>query len=609
MSSRLFHLLFCYIALSVCGWGQTDPARQFFNQQWIAKNFSIPTQSVLIPLASSNTVIQKVSLDTSTKHGHVLPTHFGVNTPFRNGSNQRTRKHLYNGTVNVVRFPAGSGSNTYFFDGMIPNDMEDYIDSDGSTKSIMGINGLQSSAMTPDTFIYFKNDINGNAIVVINYFYARYGKTTANTRAARVQQAASYAASFVRKLNIQLGGNVKYWEIGNECYGKWETGYNVANPSIGIVTGKEYGEDFKVFVDSMKAVDPGIKIGAVVKDISDSWNQNVLPEVKDDADFLSVHNYFTTEAQATKFNILNSVSQIQTIKTTIQNDIVTFTGKAADYYPIAMTEFNSRGPYNCSMVNALFVSQILGEVIKNKFGLSALWVSEWNWDSVDQESKGFLAKNDPHQEDFSYRQSYIPFYYYNRVFGDNMVQCMSDIDSVKVYGSVFSSGHMGLVIINTSKDTQSLRISALNGSQKFALDKMYWYEMWANTLDTNTITYAYKKFFINGITSVTTGGGPANLDNVLPYESTIMKNSIIKLKPHSIQFIALVASNHYIFEGTTSSEWNNDSNWDKGCKPPTGYKGMITINANCTVQNGTPFTLNAGSNIIINSGKTLTWKW
>lgn len=506
-----------------------------FTENWKARNYSWATSITPKTLNASSSPAATVNVNISTLVSPVLPTQFGVNTNFRDGSDQRSRDSLYDGIITAMRFPAGSGSNTYFWDGNIPAQMNNYYDNTGAVKSVSGINGMNSNYMTPDIFIQFKNDINGQPIVVVNYFYARYGITSAGTRAARVQQAADYAAGFVRKLNIELGGKIKYWEIGNECYGQWEVGYNVVNSSIGKVTGKEYGQDFCVFAQAMKAVDPTIKIGAIVNDTDDGWNGGVLPEVQNTADFLSVHEYFTSVADATASNILAAVSQISGIKSTLNSCITKYTTKNAGYFPFVLSEFNSRGPYNCSMINGLFITQILGEVVKNGFGLSTLWVSEWSWNSKDLSTHGFLAKDDPEQADYTPRQSYIPFYYYSKCFGDYMVSSSSNSNNIKCYASTFSSGESGIVLVNTSNATKTVKLNFANNSGNLSVDKIQWYEFYANTIEP-TVS-GYKKFYINGATSTTTGGGPANLNAVKPYEATMPTNGVISMPAYSVFFI------------------------------------------------------------------------
>lgn len=183
--------------------------RNFYLDGWKEKTYLVPTVATENPLSTGSLVDATISINTSNELAKVLPTHLGSNTTFRNGNDQLSRTHLYtNAGHGAMRFPAGSGSNKYFWDGNIPADMEQVIDKTGLTIDVNGINGINRNYMTPELFAQFINDAGSQATVVVNYFYARYGKTTEGTRAARVQQAADYAASFVYKMNIELGANI-----------------------------------------------------------------------------------------------------------------------------------------------------------------------------------------------------------------------------------------------------------------------------------------------------------------------------------------------------------------------------------------------------------------
>ena len=52
---------------------------------------------------------------------------------------------------------------------------------------------------------------------------------------------------------------LRYWEVGNENYGTWEADNN-ARPHDPVT----YANRFREYWRQMKAVDPSIKIGAVV---------------------------------------------------------------------------------------------------------------------------------------------------------------------------------------------------------------------------------------------------------------------------------------------------------------------------------------------------------
>ncbi len=492
--------------------------RNFFLETWKTKKFPIPQQYTLKSLVTGTPdATMTVYLQDSLQP--VLPTQLGVNTTFRSGASMATdRIPLYQKSGwGVYRFPAGSGSNNYFWDGNLP---------DSTKVDFNPIDGTRAKYLTPAGFAVFKKAVNGEATVVVNYFYARYGITPEGTRKARVLQAARYAAGFVKKMNVELGAHVKYWEIGNECYGSWETGHVVD----GIpVTGKEYGEDLCVFAREMKKMDSTIKIGAVVYSKDGEWNRQVLAEVKDDADFLVVHNYFTSFKHTTYQDIMSSLPQVGEIKTMLDNLSQTVAGKPAGYFPVAMTEYNNRGNLTTTMANAIFVAEVLGELMRNGYGMATLWVGEWRWSPG---THGIIAVSDPDQPDYSPRQAYMDFRYYHSYFGDYLIKAVSDNDSVKTYASRFSDGKTGLVVINESSGTKKVKVNLRGTTVNIAT--AWWYEIYADNISEDN-----KKFYINGQTGTTPGGGPVDFDEVKPYKATLRKDNLFAVMPYSVNFIVL----------------------------------------------------------------------
>lgn len=538
-----FTILFVLVCLK--SQSQNTINTNIFSEQWKPKNYVQPTATVKKKLAVTANPDVIVQIDRQTVIAPVLPTQFGANTTFRSGSDQRSRVSLYKGIVNSLRYPAGSGSNLYFFDGKIPSNLNKYTDKNGITKDVKGIDGSDRKTMTPEIFINFKKDINGQATVVVNYYYARYGLTSNGTRIERVQQAADYAAAFVRKMNIELKGNIRYWEIGNECYGNWEVGFKV--PGLPTATGKEYGEDFRVFAKAMKAVDPGIKVGAMLreqkgsfdvnelKDMTDNWNKGVLEEVKNDADFLIVHQYFTTFKDANAASILASDIKISSLKDSVQSEVKRYTGFKPTKFPVALTEYNSRGIFTENIINGIFLSNVLGEIIKSGYGFSTMWVLEWKWSGNDKGSHALMSVSNPDQVDYTARPAFIPLYYFSKCFGDQLVKSASSDAKVRVYASTFTSGETGVVLTNNSNLEKTIRLNVSDKSGKPEIKKCQWFEFYGTTIEPAEKDFA--KFYINNETSKTTEGGPANLDAVKPYESVFEPNSVITIKPYSVVYL------------------------------------------------------------------------
>ena len=482
--------------------------QQFENQR--TAKFYFDPDATQQTLASNSTNIQ-IDIDTSQVVAPVLATQIGVNSNFRSQNSLVDRSHLYE-SFGAFRFPAGSGSDLYFWDGNVPS-------------NISGYSGTSTSFLDPEHFVQFKDLAEGEATIVANYAYARMGETDEGTREARVSQAAGYAAGFVHKLNIELNGDTKYWEIGNESYGSWEPGYNVDGS---IITPKEYGEDFCVFVDSMKVVDSNIKIGAVFSYNRFYWNKDVFKEVENKTDYLVYHHYFSgiETADGTR----NAIQAAEDDILGLQLFAREYTSKPFGYYPVNITEFNSQGYYNTTMANGLFISNLIATLIKNRINLATVWVNEWA--ISDNESHGLLSKGDPNQADYTARPTYIPFYYFPKYFGSQMVQAQvtGDTDLI-AYASKFDSGETGIVVTNFSDTPKEFTLN-FAGSNNY--DTAFWFEIYADNIDEGNT-----KFYVNTQTSSTAGGGPEDLDAVPAYQSTYQTDNSFTARPYSVNFISI----------------------------------------------------------------------
>ncbi len=486
---------------------------------WEPRVLNIP-DSVASQTLSTGTSSNQFSLNIYDTLAPVMRTQFGVNANFRSGPSMVGRAPLYE-EFGAFRFPAGIGSDQYFWDCSYPSLL---INLSGG--SICGTAGNRCS---PSQFVTFKQNAQGEATVVVNYGYARYGYTPSGTREDRVAQAASYAAGFVRYLNVDLNADIKYWEVGNENYNSTEPGSNV-NGSI--LSGQEYGEDFRVFADSMKAVDPTIRIGAVLSHNKFGWNGEVLKEVQDHADFLIFHHYITNinSAYYSKRGVRTITRDIEEMQLIAKN----VTNKPLGHFPVAMTEYNAQGEQTTTISNGLYFADLLGSFVKNRVTLATSWVNEWGLDGTNNyNSHGLLARNDPNQANYTARPVFTPYYYYGKCFGDQMVSSSitgTGVDEISGYASTFSDGNIGISLINYADSSQTISLQYQDLSDK---DTLYWY-----TVHADNKNFGNMKFYINGLTSSTPGGGP-DLENVPANMATINDSAFLTLPKFSMTFISI----------------------------------------------------------------------
>lgn len=108
--------------------------------------------------------------------------------------------------------------------------------------------------------------------------------------------SAEEAADWVRYVN-KPARRVEYWEVGNELYVKM----GHAAFTSATMTPEQYAQKFVQFAKAMRAVDPGIKIGAIGDEnygaqsprAYGDWTSKVLAIAGNDMDFLAIHNGYS----------------------------------------------------------------------------------------------------------------------------------------------------------------------------------------------------------------------------------------------------------------------------------------------------------------------------
>lgn len=374
--------------------------------------------------------------------------------------------------VPLLRFPGGSTSDTYHWDGVYPPHAQ------AQGWDVMSQDWAASTA----EYMYMVRRLGAIPLITANYGYATYDTTASD---GNVANAARLAADWVEYCNAPNDGSnpnggqdwaqkraldgspapfaVKYWEIGNESHGFWEVGYDPE--------GSTYAENFKVIADAMKAVDPSIAIGLVtrVDYPGDAWTATVLahPGTLERADFLIVHNYFrfyTDPSQISATDLLAQSSQIGERKAWLDELVAANTSRGPDSIPYYLGEYNATIPSNplqLSLVNGLFISKVLGELAATGWAAASLWDVLNGYDpgsGLGHGDHGFLSVGQPGLPDFTPRPSYYPFYFYTRNFGDHLVEATSSDPALTVYASTWTGGGTGVVLVNEATSARRITI-------------------------------------------------------------------------------------------------------------------------------------------------------
>jgi len=376
--------------------------------------------------------------------------------------------HLQKLSPTIIRFPGGSWSDIYFWNGNpgdLPNTIPDGTNN-GQPIPLYPQFGPNYS-LTFERYLDMRDQLGAQGLITINYGYARYGLGE-----KPAEQAAHLAAEWVR----YDGGRTKFWEIGNENAGPWEAGWQIdttlnKDGQPEIITGELYGKHFKIFADSMRAaaaeLDETIHIGGQILhydgtsswNIADrKWNEDFFKEVGDAADFYVIHNYFGGSNNTLKAQIDAARSAIVSNINFIRQDII---NKQAFSKPIAITEWNCGGPDEAktSIANGMQAVVLLCEMIKNNFGMSARWLIA-NWESDGM----FYFGNNSSIPRWNPRPDFYYIYYLQRFVGDHVVSTsyVGQSNHVIPYATTFSSGHVGVVVVNKGTADQVVKLAPVD---------------------------------------------------------------------------------------------------------------------------------------------------
>lgn len=293
------------------------------------------------PAATGDTT---VTVNASAGLGTVSSTALGANTAIWDANmNDPQVTSLYRAAgIGALRYPGGSYSDIYHWvDNTAPG-------------------GYVAPGTDFDAFMGTAKATGAQPILIANY-----GSGTAQE-----------AADWVRYANVTKGYGAKYWEIGNEIYGNGVYGSGWETDDHADKTPDQYAREVKAYAAAMKAVDPTVKIGAVLTmpgnwpdgsvaagDAAD-WNHTVLAAVAHDVDFVSVHWYPNA---GNGDQALAAVQQLPGELREVRNLVNQYAGAGSAGIGIAMTEVNSNsgGGAFTSRPNGLFAAEAMSTALEN----------------------------------------------------------------------------------------------------------------------------------------------------------------------------------------------------------------------------------------------------
>ncbi len=488
--------------------------------------------------------------------------------------------HIKELSPNVIRFPGGNLSSVYFWDAEKDTPPADapakLVNGDGAEIDPGYWYGGNDEGWTLSLDNYYNMlELTGNTgMITVNYGYARY-----STAEDPVASAAHYAAEWVRHDN----GRTKFWEIGNESNGSWQAGWRIktADNKDGqpeIITGALYGKHFRVFADSMrKAADEigaEIFIGAQLlaeppaswwTNTDKNWNNGVFQEAEDLPDYYIIHSYYTP------YNTNSNASSILTSATDVTHDMMEYVTNSINaagrqQKPIALTEWNIfavGSKQQISYINGMHAAIVLGELVKNKYGMASRWDMANGYNNGDDHGT-FSQGDEPGIPRWNPRPSFYYMYYFQKFFGNQMIASeVTGSPDVLSYASTFTSGECGIVLVNKGTTSHVARVNLSN----HGVGERYYHYTLNGGSDNGEFSL---KVNVNGVGPTLPAGGPANYETLQARSSIVQGGVVVTLPPRSVVYL-MIDEGEDIITGAARGESGSFR------ISPNPSSGMVTI--------------------------------
>jgi alpha-N-arabinofuranosidase len=360
------------------------------------------------------------------------------------------------------------------------------------------------------------------------------------------------AAAWVNESNVTKHYGFKYWEIGNECYGSWETDTNTR-----LHDPYTYAQRFEQYYTQMKAVDPTIKIGAVAVTGEDSfanytdhpvvnpvtgqthngWTPVMLATMKSlgvTPDFLIYHRYPQAPGAESDSGLLNSNGTWATDAADLRAQLNDYLGSAAAGVEIDCTENNSvysnPGKQSTSLVNGLFLADSICAAMNTEFNSVVWWDTRNGQETGNNNSSslygwrqygdyGIVDSVDPAGPADAY-----PTYYVEKLLqhlargGDKLVNSVSDYPLLSVCAAERTNGSLTMLVVNKSASNALSANITISGATPGSSGTLYSYGIpQDNAAKTGVGSADVASSPISGLSSNFTYSFPAYSANVVAF--------------------------------------------------------------------------------------------
>jgi len=301
-------------------------------------------------------------------------------------------------------------------------------------------------------------------------------------------------------INRNAPFGIKYWEIGNECYGTWERDTNTL-PNHAYT----YAVRATNYLTRMKAIDPTIEVGVVsvpgesaynngytthpawnprTGQTNYGWTPVLLTTLKNfgiTPDFLVHHHYpqwtdpnNVAGSPVNDVSLLASTGNWATDAATLRQHISDYFGAGGTNIELVVTENNSdagqQGRQSTSLVNGLYYADSLGQLLKTEFNGFVWWDLRNSTDTqgfFGPALYGWQAYGDLGMVNGANTRH--PTFYAAKLMqafarpGERILAATSDYSLLSAFAARRANGSVAVLVLNKSITTSLTGVVSLSG--------------------------------------------------------------------------------------------------------------------------------------------------
>jgi hypothetical protein len=221
---------------------------------------------------------------------------------------------------------------------------------------------------------------------------------------------------------------------------------------------------------------------------------------------------------------------MQWIKTSVANAGVT-------QKPVAMDEWNLFATGSSQMVSnvaGVHAVMVLGEALKNQVSMTSRWDLANAWDNGDDQ--GMFNNSspangaEPNAPAWNPRPAFYYMYYFQNYIGDHLVSTTSNTADIVGYGSSWSSGQAGVILVNKGSGNHVVVVTFKN----YRAGSNYYYYTLNGGTDNAPFSH---EVFVNGTGPSGDSGGPAGFKSIAAKSAAIQGGIVVTVPANGAVYL------------------------------------------------------------------------